>query len=281
MKRIIFLFCLWVGTLNAYQYELAVCAIVKDCAPFLKEWIEFHLLVGVEHFYLYDNSSTDNSQEVLLPYIQQGIITLIDWPNQKEEEWRDHKFAWVYTTQVSAYNHCKQIALGEAKWVAFIDSDEFIVPVVTDKITHFLREKEEKGAISIYWQMYGTSLIDDIPPKTLMIELLTMRGKGECPTTKVIVKPEDLHYFANSPHWCYVYPPKEVYQCSINEMKINHYVNRTVNFLLNQKWKVVNTMYNINQTKKSAEQIINQWNEVEDRTMDRFIPQLREIMEFN
>lgn len=38
---------------------LSIGAIFKDEAPYLAEWIEFHRLVGVEHFFLYDNLSTD------------------------------------------------------------------------------------------------------------------------------------------------------------------------------------------------------------------------------
>lgn len=35
----------------SYSVYLAVCAIFRDEAPYLAEWIEFHRLVGVEHFY--------------------------------------------------------------------------------------------------------------------------------------------------------------------------------------------------------------------------------------
>ena len=51
------------------QY-LSLCAIVKNEAPYLPEWIEFYKLVGVEKFYIYDNDSTDNTKEVLKPYIE-------------------------------------------------------------------------------------------------------------------------------------------------------------------------------------------------------------------
>lgn len=36
---------------------LSICAIFKDEAPYLPEWIEFHRSVGVERFFLYDNSA--------------------------------------------------------------------------------------------------------------------------------------------------------------------------------------------------------------------------------
>ena len=42
------------------KVTLAIAAIFRDEAPYLKEWIEFHRAVGVERFYLFDNLSTDH-----------------------------------------------------------------------------------------------------------------------------------------------------------------------------------------------------------------------------
>jgi hypothetical protein len=57
---------------------LSICAIFKDEAPYLAEWIEFHRHVGVERFLLYDNLSTDNGREVLEPWARTGIVTVSD-----------------------------------------------------------------------------------------------------------------------------------------------------------------------------------------------------------
>lgn len=37
---------------------VAVCAIVRDQGPDLREWIEYHAWLGVAKFYIYDNNST-------------------------------------------------------------------------------------------------------------------------------------------------------------------------------------------------------------------------------
>ena len=37
------------------KYKLSICAIFKNEANYLKEWIEYHRMVGVEHFYLYNS----------------------------------------------------------------------------------------------------------------------------------------------------------------------------------------------------------------------------------
>jgi Glycosyltransferase family 92 len=63
-----------------YDYDLCVCAIFRDEAPYLKEWIEFHRLVGIQKFYLYNNASTDNYKEVLQRYINKEIVYLTEWP---------------------------------------------------------------------------------------------------------------------------------------------------------------------------------------------------------
>ena len=42
---------------NNRQFDstLAIAAIMKNEGLYLKEWLDFHILVGVDKFYLYDN----------------------------------------------------------------------------------------------------------------------------------------------------------------------------------------------------------------------------------
>ena len=42
-----------------------VCAIFKDEAPYLLEWMAFHKMVGVDLLVLYDNGSTDGGPELV------------------------------------------------------------------------------------------------------------------------------------------------------------------------------------------------------------------------
>ena len=59
---------------NLFLYDLAVTAILKDEGHYLKEWLDYHLLAGVDHFYLYNNDSTDNQAEVAAPYVKAGLV---------------------------------------------------------------------------------------------------------------------------------------------------------------------------------------------------------------
>ena len=58
---------------------VSLVAIIKNEASYLAEWLEFHLLVGFEHIYLYDNGSSDNIREVVRCFVEAGRVTLIPW----------------------------------------------------------------------------------------------------------------------------------------------------------------------------------------------------------
>ena len=126
------------------KYNVSICAIFKNEAPYLKEWIEYHKIVGIDHFYMYNNNSEDDFRSVLKPYIKDGLITLIEWPYQQQ--------------QMESYKDCINKYASETKWLGFIDLDEFIVPKSTDKVYDFLKDFEKnRGSVNIYWKLYGTS----------------------------------------------------------------------------------------------------------------------------
>jgi hypothetical protein len=53
--------------------------------PPLRQWIEYHRLLGVEHFYIYDNGSEDAILPRLHRYMAAGIVTYILWPFKPDE----------------------------------------------------------------------------------------------------------------------------------------------------------------------------------------------------
>ena len=128
---------------SAHTHYLAVCAIAKDEGPYFKEWIEWHLSVGVEKFYIYDNESTDETRKVLQPYVDAGIVEYNYFPG--------------YRMQLAAYDDCFERHRLDTRWIALIDLDEFIVPVKDKSITEFLRLHENAPAVEINWLVYGSS----------------------------------------------------------------------------------------------------------------------------
>src|SRR5262245_60313739 len=56
------------STCEVARTEIAIAAIFCNEADYLKEWIEFHLMVGFDKLFLYNNNSSDNFLPILRPY---------------------------------------------------------------------------------------------------------------------------------------------------------------------------------------------------------------------
>ncbi|MCL2027009.1 MAG: glycosyltransferase family 92 protein [Bacteroidales bacterium] len=136
------------------RYYLAICAIVKNEGVYFEEWIEWHKNLGVEKFYIYDNDSTDNTREVLAPYIESGLVEYTFFPGKKQ--------------QLPAYDDCLEKHRLDSRWIAVIDLDEFIVPIKDRTITEFLQRFENFSAVEINWLIYGSGGAREKQPGTVM-----------------------------------------------------------------------------------------------------------------
>lgn len=264
------------------EHYLSICAVFQDEARWLKEWLEFHQMVGVEHFYLFNNNSTDNYADVLRPYIDRGIVDLFEWPSPEEEVF--------YTTQVEVYNHCIELCVGHTQWLAIIDIDEFLCPVSTPDLPSFLKQHESRrglGGIMVFWQMYGTSWIprlrdDELLTEHMVFKLPTYDGRNH--QVKTICKPQTVsRYDVHGAHYKTGFwdmttnghgGPHQPTQ--INQLRINHYWTRDDDFLVNIK-KPRREKYEGGQwSDETLNRHRHEYNQHEDRFMDRFVPRLKE-----
>jgi Glycosyltransferase family 92 len=127
------------------QDYLSVCAIVKNEGAYIREWVEFHLLVGVEKFYIYDNGCEDNTLEVLQPYVDEGVMEVIPWQRFLDES----------NPQYLAYGHCVRYVRERSFWLACIDLDEFLFSPKEDDVKEVLRTLEKAPAVAAFWRNYG------------------------------------------------------------------------------------------------------------------------------
>jgi hypothetical protein len=132
---------------SKFSNYLTILACAKDEAPYLKEWIEYHKLLGVEKFYFYDNDSKDDTKKVLQPYIEDGSV-VYDRFSYSGDIWPEPQRD-IYTKAVNKYKK-------QTRWMAIIDIDEFIVPLKHNTITEFLKDYEEFSQITIHYKFFGS-----------------------------------------------------------------------------------------------------------------------------
>lgn len=267
------------------EYQLGVVMIFRDEGPYLKEWIEYHKLVGVDHFWLFNNLSKDNYQEILQPYVDDGLVDLYEVPIDAP-----HIHQWN-AVQTRSYNRALNYARGHCKWLAAIDADEYIVPVTVDTIPEALAPYEGHPGVALHWLIFGTSLVEKIPSDKLMLECLTRRGDGDLEENryvKLIIQPKDAIAF-NGPHMCAFktqsavsttfYPVKNKidYLITHEVLRINHYWSRDLDYL--QNVKIPRSKVSGGSWAEHMERELNQFNVIEDDLIFRFLPKLRENMQ--
>jgi hypothetical protein len=207
---------------------LSLCLICKDENDYLPEWLDYHILMGVDRFYIYDNESQVSLRETLKNYIERGWVVVVDIPGK--------------AMQMSAYDHCLQTFGTNTFWMGFIDTDEFLVPKTTLDLKELLKEYEQYGGLAISSLFFGSSG-HKVRPAVGQIAAYTRRTHAtfkENELVKSIVQPR-LADMPNSPHdftfkanaWCVNENFQRVdgqrYPNSTDKIQVNHYYCRSEN----------------------------------------------------
>ena len=150
----------WASTLSLPR--VTVLTMIKDAANMIRDWVSYHLLIGVHHFYIVVNDCGSSAETyrgcgVLKPYIDAGVVTLED------ELFRCKP---VSRTQViaAAMTELSQRALAD-DWLLGIDPDEYVVLAGRERLGSFVKSlaADNVDSISLPWKVYGTSF-RKIPP---------------------------------------------------------------------------------------------------------------------
>ena len=278
------------------KYQLAICAIFKNESRYLKEWIEYHKMIGVEHFYLYDNDSTDDIS-FLQKYLDDGSLTL-------------NKISGV-AQQMPAYNHFLQTYKNEVEWCAIIDLDEFIVPTecatLPNQINKILDRAFKKisimdgistdsiAGIQLSWLYYGTSFHID-PPDGLVLENYLNRIAIEDNDNwcKCIYYLDNIEAIVN-PHFAvfngnkmlinedgdYVPTCARHFSTHAKYCRVNHYTTRSLSehiYKLTERGWADGLQITDEHRERLLDQGQNQFNAVYDPITLRYVPALKSRM---
>lgn len=236
---------------------ISLCLICKNEDPYIKEWLDYYILLGVEHFFIYDNESTIPLTQTISEYIARGWVTV--------------NVIRGKGMQLYAYDHCIQTYGGLSKWIGFIDTDEFIIPKTGEDLPGFVRHYESFSGLAISSLFFGAGG-NKVRPLCGQIAGYLKRTPENLlknRLVKCIVQPEKV-LFPSSPH-TFLYSDTnycvnemehrvdtQFFSCSVQKIQLNHYYTRSV-----QEWKEKNVRGRGDSGLAYSE--IN-WKEVEDNS---------------
>jgi hypothetical protein len=264
--------------------QLGLTALIRDRAPWIKEWIAFHYLVGFRKFYIYTRDCKDNTNEILTELKKHFDIKLFDLGAVPEGP------------QLKCYQDSYTNFGNEVDWMAFLDGDEFLFPTNSDSVESSLQEFDDKNisALGFYWKCFGSNghiteplgLIvenykrraDDKFVANRHIKSIVRGGQGL--SVRAVYNP---HLF-ETPFGTYDENLRPItcgltdYEPTYEKFRINHYLCQSRSYFLN--WKKIIGAADGNRFEIKPESWWDEHdrNDVLDDSMDRFIGPLKNIL---
>ncbi|XP_072166429.1 uncharacterized protein [Diadema setosum] len=187
------------GSSKFKRFMLTACTMIRNMDDFVPEWITFHRYVGVQHFFLYDNESPENStlRHTVREEIAEGVVTVIPWTHAAVGQ------KTYLEVQIAHENDCVWRNRYRSKWMLKIDVDEFVQPMNASKrfITDYLEGSlfDRVGAVRLQNWFFGRRDNMSIQSGDSVVERNTWRPSY--PTAqnsgrdKNILQPMNIHYF--------------------------------------------------------------------------------------
>lgn len=174
--------------------KLFIAAIVKNEIDGLLEWIAFHRVLGVSGFIIADNGSNDGSRELLGSLAKLGVVTVFDHPT-----------VGLQKPQLPAYDKILRTCPRDVDLLAFIDADEFLLPLESNDLRPVVTQwfaDNSVSAVGLNWSNFGSNG-ETFAGEGLVIERFTQRaplGFNVNHNFKSIVRPSRVDSFFN-PHF--------------------------------------------------------------------------------
>ena len=206
------------------MFYVSICLIVRDEHRYIEEWISYHRLIGIDHFYITDNKSQPPLKSILQPYIDQGLVT--------------YRYDTRDRPQKLVYNECLRDYGKDNTWIAFIDSDEFLVLKKNRNIKEFLNGYEKYGSVVVGWYMFGSNGYRK--KQNSIIKSYTKR-EPKSSHVKSIVRPPHVkevivhwakrfvpgYYSVDETKKKYIHNIRKHNIASTNYIQLNHYILRS------------------------------------------------------
>ena len=124
--------------------KTAICAIAKNENNYIKEWCDYHLELGFDKIYVFDNN--DNNGERISDAVSCDSVVIDNRFRGKNDRMHQGDAYISFYREKSKYYD----------WVAFIDIDEFIYLEKHKNISDFLSENffENPDGVKLCWKCY-------------------------------------------------------------------------------------------------------------------------------
>lgn len=163
----------------------AIVVIVKNEELYIDEWVKYHLDLGFNHIYIYD----DNDNFGKLDYLNNDKVSVIKYEvsNQIEKITGNKKLVYK---QKNLYKNSYKEYSETYDWIAFIDCDEYIT-IKEKTIQEYLNRFYDTDIIHLQWLCYGDNdqiYYENKPVIERFTKHITKNAKHYCIPANMYIK---------------------------------------------------------------------------------------------
>ena len=216
--------------------KTCIITIIKDEQLYLEEWIAYHLKLGIDKIFIYEDLNSSSHSYITSKYQNVELMHVLDLYKTEQERADEiirridlQKFQNNYFNL--AYKTVKQYF----DWCFIMDVDEYIT--IDDDLHTILAKYNDYDAFMLQWQNYNAnglyykpktpySLIDTYTEKCgfSKIDCITRNTKKICLNCNRYDYVFMMHWPYNLSKWCLSNFTKSFYDISYSNIYLSHYV---------------------------------------------------------
>lgn len=127
---------------------------MRDEAPFVLEWVAYHMEIGFDRIIVFSNDCTDGTDQILASLAAEGLITHVDHapsPDQSVAE------------QVAEQIRVRRM-IADGDWAIWLDADEFLnIHPGDGRVDDLITAIGDARGMCISWRVFGDAGQDRFP----------------------------------------------------------------------------------------------------------------------
>lgn len=125
----------------------AICTQIKNSRRYIKEWVDHHLAIGIDHIYLFEDYDSESHRDIFQDYPQVTIQSLAEYGIPRP----------IKCAQSQLQLQKKFCANEPYDWVLCIDDDEYLMFEEGYDLQKLLEEFKDYPGIWLGWKPYNAN----------------------------------------------------------------------------------------------------------------------------
>ena len=216
--------------------KTCIITIIKDEQLYLEEWIAYHLKLGIDKIFIYEDINSSSHSYITSKYQNVELRHVLDlFKTEQERADEIIRRLDLQKFQNNYFNLAYKTVRPYFDWCFIMDVDEYIT--IDDDLHTILAKYNDYDAFMLQWQNYNAnglyykpktpySLIDTYTEKCgfSKIDCITRNTKKICLNCRTYNYVFAMHWPHNLSHWCLSDFTKSFYDKAYDHIYLRHYI---------------------------------------------------------